>query len=178
MASGLIKYLITDPNYKYKSFSDADFICFRDKTSNNIKDIAREFIKLAHSQNVKNIFISKHIELARKLNFNGVHLTSKQFDKIAYAKELSLKVIISCHDEEEIQKAIKYRANFITYSPIFETPNKAPSKGIDELKKICQKYNIPIFALGGIISDKHVCSLEGTGVYGFASIRYFMKKRA
>jgi len=32
---------------------------------------------------------------------------------------------------------------------------------------------VDIFALGGIISKKEVNALEESGVYGFASIRYF-----
>jgi thiamine-phosphate pyrophosphorylase len=82
--------------------------------------------------------------------------------------------VISCHNEKDIKNAIEQKADFITYSPIFPTPNKGEPKGLEELEKIVKRYPINIIALGGIISNEQIKELEKTGVYGFASIRYFV----
>ena len=181
-------YLITDPsiytnnintfehklNYTIQN-NNIDFICFRDKESLNYKALAETFVNISKKNNIKNIFINSHIELAKSLNATGVHLTSKQFDKIAYAKSMGLKVIISCHNENDINKAIENKSDYITYSPIFDTPNKGNPKGIEELKYIVNKYNnIRIFALGGIISKGQIKDIKSTNTFGFASIRYFI----
>jgi len=182
-------YLITDPKYysnnplilktrliKAITSKKPDFICFRDKSSNNFKELATAFKEIATSLNQKNIFLNSDILLAKILGFDGVHLTSNQFNQILLAKNQNLKVIISCHNEDEIKEAILKQADFITYSPIFPTPNKDKAKGIDNLKYVVEKYNnINIFALGGIINNKQIYKLKAIqNLFGFASIRYFV----
>jgi len=182
-------YLITDPSIYSSDINifekklnttiqnnNIDFICFRDKSSSNYKELAKSFIKISKQNYISNIFINTRIELAVSLNATGVHLTSKQFNKIAYAKSIGLKTIISTHNEDDIKQAIKNKVDYITYSPIFDTPNKGKSKGTDDLKYITNKYkDIKIFALGGIVTNNHIDMLKSTNTYGFASIRYFVK---
>ena len=180
-------YLISDPSYysnDKETFEEklrgvlqnkrVDTACFRDKTSSNTKELAQLFISICKEYNIKNIFINQNITLAKELNYNGIHLTSKQFDKINEAKELGLKTIISCHSFEDIEKAIKLKADMVTYSPIFFSPNKGEPKGIEKLEEVTRKYDIDIIALGGIISDEQVEKIQKTEAKGFASIRYFI----
>ena len=99
----------------------------------------------------------------------------KSSDDISKAKELGLYVIISCHTFEDIQKALENQADAVTYSPIFETPNKGLPKGITSLNEAVEKYeNINIIALGGIINNEQIEQISKTKAYGFASIRYFV----
>jgi len=184
----MIKYLITDPKYytnDEKKFEEIlinvlnkhqiEIACFRDKESSNFEELAKIFIKICKEKNIKKILLNGDYLLAHKLNATGVHLTSTQFDDILKAKKLGLYVIISCHTLEEIQKAIEYHADAITYSPIFETPNKGIPKGIESLNKAVDKYSdIDIIALGGIINEKQIEQISKTKAYGFASIRYFV----
>ncbi|HIP60309.1 MAG TPA: thiamine phosphate synthase, partial [Campylobacterales bacterium] len=134
---------------------------------------AKKFIEQAQKEGIENIFLSEHYLIAKKLGAIGVHLTSRQYIFVPEAKRRGLKVIISCHTEAEIEEAIRKKVDFITYSPIFETPNKGKPKGIEDLKKMVLRYNVKIIALGGIITPKQVKEVEETGAYGFASIRYF-----
>ena len=184
----MIKYLISDPKYytnNEKKFEEVlintlnkqtiDIACFRDKESGNFQDLAKIFIKICKEKNIKKILLNGDYLLAHKLNASGVHLTSTQFDDISKAKELGLYVIISCHTFEDIEKSLENQADAVTYSPIFETPNKGVPKGIEALKKVVDKYpNINIIALGGIIDDKQIEQISKTNAYGFASIRYFV----
>lgn len=170
----LIKYLISDPNHNYEDFSDADFVCFRDKETTEFEAKAKLFIEQAKKEGIENIFLSQHYLIAKKLGATGVHLTSRQFVFVPEAKRRGLKVIISCHTEAEIEEAIRKKVDFITYSPIFETPDKGKPKGIEDLKKMVLRYNILIIALGGIVSEKEILQVKDAGAYGFASIRYFV----
>ncbi|WP_228154486.1 thiamine phosphate synthase [Aliarcobacter cryaerophilus] len=181
-------YLITDPNY----FSDnkeifkeklravlknhkIDFACFRDKSSKNIEELAGIFLEICKEFKIENILINTNISLATKLGFNGVHLNSQQFDKIQNAKKSNLITIISCHTLEDLENAMKKNIDFVTYSPIFDTPNKGQSKGVEELNKVIKNFpNLKIFALGGIIKNEQIKDIEKTKAYGFASIRYFI----
>jgi thiamine-phosphate pyrophosphorylase len=184
----MIRYLITDPKYytnDEKKFEEVlinilnkhqiEIACFRDKESANFEDLAKIFIKTCKEKDIKKILLNGNYLLAHKLNATGVHLTSTQFDDIQKAKELGLYVIISCHTFEDIKKAIDYQAHAVTYSPIFETPNKGIPKGIKILKEAVEKYeNINIIALGGIMNEKQIEQISKTKAYGFASIRYFV----
>jgi len=171
----MIKYLITDPSYEYESFGDADFVCFRDKECDNFEERAKKFIAKAKGEGIKEIYLSQHYLIAKKLGATGVHLTSSQFVFVPEAKRRGLKVIISTHTEAEIEEAIRKKVDYITYSPIFDTPNKGEAKGIEDLKTMVKRYNIPIIALGGIITKEHIKKVKDCGVVGFASIRYFAK---
>lgn len=180
------KYLITskefysNENIKFKTILDKkikqylpQYILFRDKESSNYTDLARDFITVCKKYETLKSFLHQDIDLAKELGACGVHLTSKQFDKIECAKSIGLEVIVSTHTHQEVLEAQKAGADAVTYSPIFYSPNKGEPKGLDDLKKLLDKCNIKVFALGGIISKKHISELEKTGVYGFASIRYF-----
>jgi len=182
----LIYYLITDPQYysndvelfkkKLKEVlktKKVDYACFRDKSSKNYAELALVFVKVCKKYGVKQILLNENISLAKKLKC-GIHLTSKQFDLIKEAKEHDLYVVISCHDILQIEKAQKAYVNAVTYSPIFDTPNKGEAKGIGNLKKILSIFDMNIIALGGIINDKQIEDISNTKAYGFSSIRYFL----
>jgi thiamine-phosphate pyrophosphorylase len=180
-------YLITDPKYygdDIEKFSfvlnnslqnnDLDMVCFRDKISSNTTELAKIFVDISKQYNIKQIIINSNIDLAQTLRATGVHLTSKQFDKIKDAKNKNLYTIISCHTIEDIKQAQINNADAITYSPIFSTPNKGEPKGLNELENVVKSYDIPIIALGGIINKDDIEKIKKTNCYGFASIRYFI----
>ena len=185
-----ISYLITDPKeYGDKisifernlrnnlSNNSVDFVCFRDKETKDIKSLVNSFIKISKEFNINKILINSNIELALKYGFDGVHLTSNQFNDIKTAKKNKLFTIISCHTEDEIKLAKKLKSDAVTYSPIFYKENKGKPKGVDDLKNIVLKYqtkDFKIIALGGIINNKQIETIKNTQVSGFASIRYFI----
>jgi thiamine-phosphate pyrophosphorylase len=186
MHDDLNYYLITDPKYythnpitfekklhKALDQNRVNIACFRDKTSSNYEQLAQIFVNVCQQHNIEHILLNENLALAKKLGC-GIHLTSKQFDKIKEAKQNNMYVIISCHNILEIEKAQKAYVNAVTYSPIFPTPNKGEIKGLPNLKKILSIFDMNIIALGGIISQEHVSQIAKTKAYGFASIRYFL----
>jgi len=184
----LIRYLITDPLYytnDVKKFEEklsgilktkkVDIACFRDKNSENFKELAKIFVKTCKEYNIDKILINGNYKLAKKLKATGVHLTSSQFNKIQKAKDLDLYTVISCHNYEDIENAQKQHVNAITYSPIFYSPNKDEAKGMAKLRETIRVYeDLDIIALGGVIDEAHVNQISKTRAYGFASIRYFI----
>jgi thiamine-phosphate pyrophosphorylase len=181
-------YLITDPSY-YGSEPDVfekiltnvlkkhavEYACFRDKESDDFEALAKRFVSTCKSMGVPNIFINSRMDIAKKLCADGVHLTAAQLGKIQEAKALGLKVVASTHSDEEIATAESGGADFITYSPIFETPNKGNPKGLEDLKDKVDRIRTNIIALGGIVTAEHVKEIEKSGAYAFASIRYFIE---
>ena len=174
----MIRYAITDPKYYSLRYlqnlhNRADFVLFRDKKSKEYSKLAKEFIDSTKEFSYKKIIHGNYM-LAKELNSNGVHLTSTQFNDIKKAKELELFTIISTHSLKEIKRAKELGADAITFSPIFDTPNKGKAKGIKALEEAIRCCQIKIIALGGIITNEHIKKIESTKVWGFASIRYFL----
>lgn len=151
-----------------------DFALYRDKENENYKVEAENFVQMSHPFKGLKSFLHQDYNLADTLGATGVHLTSTQFDDIPKAKKLGLEVIVSTHTYDEVIKAEKLGADYVTYSPIFVTPNKGEPKGVADLKKVVVASQIKIFALGGIIDEKQIKEIEETRAFGFASIRYFL----
>lgn len=180
-------YLITDPAF-YGSNTDSlegaldvvlshtlpDFVLLRDKQTSDYSNLAQTFVTVCRYYNIPKVLLHGDYTLANALQADGVHLTSMQFDAIPLAKDLGLFVIISTHTHDEALKAQELGADAITYSPIFISPNKGEPKGLEDLKEIVDKIRVPIFALGGITTQEQIHAVEECGVYGFASIRYFI----
>lgn len=149
------------------------YALYRDKANLNYDIQASHFVEVCRQfENVKS-FIHRDVKLAKSLEASGVHLTSTQFDEIKKAKELGLEVIISTHTHNEVLKAQTLGADAVTYSPIFASPGKGEPKGIEDLKELLKISEIKVFALGGIVTQKQVDIVQESGIYGFASIRYF-----
>lgn len=179
-------YLITDPlqysskpqvfckNFTLNATKKKPyFALLRDKTTQSYKDLATAFVPLAKSLKIKPIVHTDH-HLAYALKAFGVHLPFTQKYRIEEAKRLRLYVIVSTHAIQEAQEAEFLGADAITFSPIFDTPNKGKPVGLVKLKEIIDKISIDCYALGGIITQEHITKCSNVGAKGFASIRYFL----
>ena len=120
------------------------------------------------------LFINDRVDIAVMVHAEGVHLPSNGLP-VEAVKHSFPELIVgkSCHSIEEAIEAEKQGADYIFFSPIFETPNKGKPKGLEELKKVVSSVNIPVYALGGISEDK-IKQVLDTGVYGIAGIRVFI----
>ena len=149
------------------------YVLYRDKSNPDYNTQAEYAVQVCSQFEDVKCFIHQDIDLAKKLNATGVHLTSKQFSEIKKAKDLGLEVIISTHTHDEVLDAQKEGANAVTYSPIFTSPNKGKAKGVKDLEELLKKCSIKVFALGGIVTQDEILQIEKTSTYGFASIRHF-----
>ncbi len=182
------KYLITDPKYYTttpKPFGEAlnrslikytpDFVCFRDKSEGDKKELLEVFASTVKDKELKAL-VNGSLELALEYGLDGVHLQSLQQALIQKAKAAELLVIVSCHSTEEAVSAFEKGADFVTLSPVFDTPHKGAPLGIEAFSDILAHTDkTRVFALGGIDDDCKAAQIEKLGVFGFASIRYFAR---
>jgi len=178
----MIYYAISDPqtlNFEdldsdlYRFAKKATILVYRDKSNTNYQKNAKLFIKRSMKYNFDKRLLHSDYLLADILGADGVHLTSLQFGDITHAKSLGLYVVISCHTPDEALIAEKMGADMVTYSPIFDTPNKGKPIGVESISKLKSIISIPIIALGGVITQEQIDSCISNGASGFASIRYF-----
>ena len=149
-------------------------IVYRDKSNPLYKTDAKLFIKEAKQFSFKKILLHTDIYLAQELQADGIHLTSKDIINTPQAKALNLFTIVSTHSIKEAQQAQALGADMITFSPIFDTPNKGKPIGLEPLIELINIVNIPVIALGGIITPYHIKQCQEARAIGFASIRYFL----
>ncbi len=182
----MTKYLITTPEFytqdacifekkliaqiqKHKP----EYILYRDKNNLRYQELASVFIRICKKFNGVKFFLHQEPLLAKEMRATGVHLNSTQFDKIEEAKSLGLEVIVSTHSLDEVKKVEKLGVDYVTYSPVFASPNKGEPKGIEDLKNVVEQTELKVFALGGIVEQKQIDGVSTTKAFGFASIRYF-----
>lgn len=123
------------------------------------------------------LFISRHMDVAENILAHGLHLSASQNVREARARfsHAGIPIIIgqSCHNEGEAKRAVENGADYITLSPIFETPTKpayGPALGLDGLRALAKTTSIPVLALGGVTPQKTVSCLaagaKGVAVMG------------
>ena len=181
------KYCISDPLFytsnptqfiekllHVKTKHQPDFICLRDKKTTDYPSLAKALFAMKDRFEETKLYLHTDFLLASQMGFIGVHLPSYLMKDIKDAKKLNLEVVFSAHSLEDALRAQDLGADAITISPIFETPNKGKPLGLEKLKEINDKISIKCFALGGIVCEAQVSACAKEGVYGFASIRYFL----
>ena len=139
-------------------------------SKNAFIDLTKEIIQMAGNFNAK-VMINSDINLAYKLNADGVHLNSSLLHSLSEIPK-DLIVSASCHSARDIEKAMTMDVSFVVLSPVQKTqshPNTTPI-GWDSFSKITQNYSIPIYALGGMKQDD-IENAFNAGAIGIASQR-------
>ncbi|MDR7345700.1 thiamine-phosphate pyrophosphorylase [Pantoea alhagi] len=106
------------------------------------------------------LFINDYWQLAIKHQAYGVHLGQEDLEvaDLAAIRRAGLRLGISTHDDEEIDRALAVNPSYIALGHIFPTQTKAmPSspQGLEQLKRhLARLENIPTVAIGGISLER------------------------
>lgn len=106
------------------------------------------------------LFINDYWQLAIKHQAYGVHLGQEDLEvaDLAAIRRAGLRLGISTHDDEEIDRALAVNPSYIALGHIFPTQTKAmPSspQGLGQLKRhLTRLENIPTVAIGGISLER------------------------
>ena len=136
-------------------------------------EIARAAVKITQNTGTK-LLVNDRADIALAANADGVHLTARSLSAGAIRRAFPKDFIIgvSTHTIEEAGNAKNQTADFVTFSPIFSTPNKDKLQGVENLREVCEKLKpFPVIALGGIDETNYKSVLEN-GASGFAAIRF------
>lgn len=138
--------------------------------------LTKEIVEISKNSDTK-ILVNDRADIALAANADGVHLTSKSIPTNIIRKIFPHDFIIgvSTHSLEKAETAKNEGADFVTFSPIFQTISKAKygnPQGLEKLREVCEKLKpFPVIALGGINAENYQTALE-TGAGGFASIGF------
>ena len=133
---------------------------------------AKNVQKLAAKYKVPFI-INDNVEIAGKIQADGVHLGQQDMDPLKARKLLGEDKIIgvSCRTVEAAKKAEDWGADYLGVGAVFSTSTKNDAIVItrETLMEICQAVSIPVVAIGGI-RESNLISLKGTGISGIAVV--------
>ena len=112
-------------------------------------------------------FVNDRFELARELAADGVHVgqTDASIETVRERIGKKLSIGVSTHSLAQALDAERRGASMIGFGPIFATSSKAdpdPIVGLDGLREVCARVNIPVIAIGGI-GEHNVDEIAATG---------------
>lgn len=178
-------YLITDRNFLHgrslkRCVEDAikggvTLIQIREKdaSTREFYEVAKEVKEVTSKYKIP-LIINDRIDIALAINAEGVHLGQSDMPineaRIILGKN---KIIgISANTIEEAFAAENSGADYLGVGPVFYTGTKKDintPRGINGLRDIIEKINIPSVAIGGINKD-NAKSVLATGVNGISVI--------
>jgi thiamine-phosphate pyrophosphorylase len=145
----------------------------RDLPTGELLPLAQEIHSLTAPRAVP-LILNDRVDLVLALNLDGVHLRANSLP-VSVVRRLigpNRLIGISTHSVEDVQRANHDGADYIIFGPIFDTPSKrsfgAPL-GLDVLADVCRNSMVPIFAIGGITSER-VRDVRRAGAHGVAVI--------
>ena len=142
---------------------------YRNKTA-SLKQQEREALELASLCRKNNVvfIINDNVELAIKVNADGVHL-GQQDTHLQQARKLlgDNKIIgVTCNNKIELAKTAQQQgANYVAFGRFFNSLTKpsAPAAELSLLSEARKFITIPIVAIGGITQESAL-SLMNEGV--------------
>ena len=117
-------------------------------------------------------YLSNNIELAIKLNLDGVYLPSfnKSLKHLAYSFKKNFKIVGSAHNLKEIKIKESQNVEDIFISSLFKKNKNY--LGVNKFKSLIKLTQKNVIALGGI-SKSNIKVLNNLQISGFAGISFF-----
>jgi len=166
-----------------------DYIQVREKdlTAKRLAALVENLGRMVEDSHVR-LMVNERLDIAVSCGADGVHLPSGslplpalralQEGPLAGPIPVPHYILwgVSCHDERDVARAAEDGATYVLLGPVFETPSKPGAKplGLRALKKVCRRYEIPVFALGGVNAENAEDCIRA-GAAGVAGIRMFQQ---
>ncbi len=116
----------------------------------SLNRLAGEIVQCAHRHGAR-VLINGDAALARAVGADGLHLPARQF--LALDKPPGEVLwAASCHDANELARAVALGARFAVLSPVLPTASHpgAPVLGWDRFSELVRDCPVPVYALGGM----------------------------
>lgn len=146
----------------------------KNKTYSEILLLATELKALLKPLNIP-LIINDHLEIAKKIDADGLHLGQSDYSPSEARRELGTDKIIGWSVEtlEELNAANQLTCiNYIAASAVFSSKTKQDCKtiwGLHGLQKIVKISKHPVIAIGGI-NETNIQKVIACGVQGIAVV--------
>lgn len=121
------------------------------------------------------VLVNGRLDLALAAGADGAHLPADAVPVAALRRRFGPGVLlgVSTHSLEEVERASRDGADYVTFGPVWPTPSKEryPPLGVEELARAAE-VGIPVYALGGVMLSRFG-EAAAAGAAGVAGIRLF-----
>jgi thiamine-phosphate pyrophosphorylase len=149
----------------------------KDLSARELYDLAKELREITARHGAL-LIVNDRLDVAAAVGADGAHLgwtsLSPQAAHKAFGDRLALGV--SAHNVVEVRQAIRSRADYIQFGPIFPTPSKqglVGPVGLPLLREMAIPSPTPVVAVGGI-DAANVASVVASHAAGVAVVRAVM----
>lgn len=145
----------------------------KDLSSRDLHELAARMREITGRYGAR-LIINDRVDVAFAVRADGVHLGGHSMP-VRDVRKLAgerLMVGVSCHSVSSALAAEEDGADFVTFSPIYETASKIAygrPLGPELLAGAVEQLRIPVFALGGIKLER-ISEVMGHGARGIALI--------
>lgn len=121
------------------------------------------------------LIVNRRLQVARAIGADGVHLGAEGPSLAEARAELGEGIVLgySAHDLNETLTAFGRGADYVIFSPVYETPSKRgilKPVGLEALARVVEDAPGPVIALGGVCAA-NIAEVAATGASGVAAIR-------
>lgn len=123
------------------------------------------------------LLVNARVDVALACGAHGVHLPGGSPPAAVWRGIVPPGFLfgVSCHSAADARDAQSGGAHFAVAAPVFDPLSKAAygrPLGIEELKRICQSVDLPVFALGGV-TRQNAGECLAAGAAGVAGITLY-----
>jgi thiamine-phosphate pyrophosphorylase len=153
-----------------------DLIQIREKDlgTRPLVELVRATVECARGTATR-VVVNDRLDVALAVGLCGVHLGTRSVPAQAVRRSVpdGFLIGVSCHSLEEATAAESAGADYVVLGPIFATPSKLAyglPLGLDKLREVAARVQIPLLALGGIgVPCLKPCLAAGaTGIAGIS----------
>lgn len=134
----------------------------KDLPENDYEHLAADVLSLCRSHR-KPCILHTYTGAAVRLGCHRIHLPLALLRELPEEARRHFDTIgVSVHSVAEAVEAAGWGASYLTAGHIFDTDCKAglPGRGLDFLRKVCERVSIPVYAIGGITPGRMPAILE------------------
>ena len=146
----------------------------KDLDSRNMFFLASEMRNMTDEYDA-GLIINDRVDIALAVGADGVHLGKNSMPIMDVRRLLGRDKLIgfSAHNMQEAVGAEENGVNYITLSPVYESPGKGEPIGPEAISMVREGLRIPVIALGGINAD-NVADVLNNKADGIAVISAIM----
>ncbi|GBR02586.1 thiamine phosphate synthase [Gluconobacter cerinus] len=151
----------------------------KDMPSEEIRAQAETAQELAARHNVA-LVLNDYWELAIELGYEWLHLGQEDLETadLEAIRQTGIRLGISTHSHEELQRALACKPDYVALGPIWETKLKKMAFGPQGVERLTEwrelSGDVPLVAIGGITLDRLPSCLKA-GADSVAAVSDFIR---